>query len=537
MRFTDEIKLWPTSRDLGCGSLIDDILARRKRTDKVSRAGFEMFQGAVGSVVAILLIFGSVLAAQAERRPSDFAARSQWNSFDLLKAAEKDHVVGNGFQTHSANVTVPFFMYEPDHFLAYSKCSKAILSPKHTIDVLFVERLQNHPWRTSQPQDAELFVVPVLLSALALDRCNVSVSQGLIQMKEYLERSPWYTRYKGRDHLVLMTQWQNRNFMLHHLGHTILIGSYTRDRMAAYDNVFVVGFLGNYAAMTAKSRNADGYFSEWNYANSAKLPRDLVVRWMGLNRYFQGSPVLPRLNRKALFTKRDADTEHHVSDDVFLSVKLLKGDLRSQYPEIPDCNRTDFVTNLKIYESIPLVGRSPPVPSWTADRCVQPFEFSRVVAHRITERSHFSFLLAGDNPESDTLYNAIATRSIPVLFVEDEKHDFLYECMVHFDFPWKDIALMFSGPEFREDPMRVIRYLRDMVQNEPDDLARRVKLMDDHARDLVWSEPGSRVHEKILIDAWKLSKGNLSRSIEPPKMRSLKKPGASPLSRDLQNHS
>ncbi|KAA8492303.1 hypothetical protein FVE85_3741 [Porphyridium purpureum] len=493
-----------------------------------------MFQGPLGTAAAIALVFGAVLAAQAERRPSDFAGRSQWNSFDALQGAEKDQVVGNGLQTQSAGVTVPFFMYEPDHFLAYSTCKKAIWSYKHSIDILFVERLQNHPWRTSQPQDAKLFVVPVLLSTLAYRKCTVNISEGLIQMNEYLGKSTWFTRRKGSDHLVLMPQWQKKKIMLPYLGHKMLIGSYTRDRLGAYSNLFVVGFLDNYAAMTAESRNASGYFSEWNYANSAKSPRDLVVRWMDLNRYFNGSKVLPRLNRKALFTKRDGDTEK-ASDDVFLSVKLMDGEQRTRYPRIPDCNLTEFEIYSKIYESTALVGSSLPLPKWTADRCIQPLGFSRVVAHRITERSHFSLLLAGDNPESDTLYNSIAARSIPVLLVEDEKHDLLYECMTHFDFPWKDIALVFSGPEFREDPVRVIRYLREMVQNEPEDLARRVKLMDDHARDMVWSEPSSRVHEKILIDAWKLSEGKLPRSITPPKMRSFKKSGALPLGTDLQN--
>ncbi|KAA8492694.1 hypothetical protein FVE85_8201 [Porphyridium purpureum] len=479
-----------------------------------------MFQNFGGVAAAMLLVLGAVMSAPAERRPSESATRSQWNSFDLLEAVEKDPNVGNSVQTQSAKVTVPFFMYEPDHFLAYAKCSKAILDPKHSIDVLFVERLQNHPWRTRQPQDAELFVVPVLLSALALDNCSVSTTKSLNQMNQYLGNSSWYSRYEGRDHLVLMSHWKKRYAILKYLGRRMKIGSYTRDRMQAYRNVFVVGFLDNYAAMTAESRNADGYFSEWNYANSAKLPRDLVVRWMGKNRFFHGSVVLPRLNRRALFTKRDADTSQ-VYNDVFLSVRLHNPESRSQFPEIPDCNVTEFETYSNLYESMALVGSSPPIPSWTADRCLQPFEFSRLVAHRITERSHFSFLLAGDNPESDTLYNAIAARSIPVLFVEDEKQDLLYECMVHFDFPWKDIALVFSGPEFREDPMRVIRYLRAMVQNEPEDLARRVKLIEAHGRDILWSEPNSRVHESILIDAWKLSKGNLPRRIEPPKMRSL----------------
>ncbi|KAA8491204.1 hypothetical protein FVE85_9499 [Porphyridium purpureum] len=508
---------------------------RVAETDGFSQSGSWSRRAVVLVVVGLTILIGGVLlsasAARADRHPHPKRLRQHpvellplgrnlGRAFEALEKAEEELPESQTEQSQSARITVPFYMYDPNHFAGFQNCSKGLWSIKHAIDYLFLQRLENHAWRVRRPEDAELFVVPVLLSTLAAEgKCKVGLQEGITQMKRYLAGSTWFTEHDGRDHLILMPGFQKHAQLLNLLGHNLIIGSYTRDDMRDHANVFVVGFLDHYASLTFNTRNASGYFSEWNYRNSAKLPRDLVVRWMGSNRYWNGSPIKPRLNRKALFEVRDTNATREVYHDVFLTIR---DHFKGSPPQAPHCNGSEFMAFTEAYGSLPCVGESPvlnaTLSSWVADRCVQPLTFSRQVAQRITERAHFSFVLYGDNPESDTLYNSIAGRSIPVLFVEDAERDHLYECMAHFDFPWKDIVLVFSGSEFRRDPMRVVQHLRHLVASEPDDLARRVETIDAYARDIVWSEPDSRVHESILIDAWRHMKGTLPRRIDPPKM-------------------
>ena len=92
---------------------------------------------------------------------------------------------------------------------------------KHTDDYWFIKAAQRHPMRTRNPQQAKLFVVPLLLNLYAErvytgpgaipvqdaclgHRCERQLIEYTIQQ---LEGSPWFQQNQGRDHIFVFSHW------------------------------------------------------------------------------------------------------------------------------------------------------------------------------------------------------------------------------------------------------------------------------------------------------------------------------------------
>ena len=67
---------------------------------------------------------------------------------------------------------IPFYMYEPELFLAYTHCDATrVESPKHDHVILALEQFANHPWRTTAAE-AEVFFIPVLIDYVTRGLCR-----------------------------------------------------------------------------------------------------------------------------------------------------------------------------------------------------------------------------------------------------------------------------------------------------------------------------------------------------------------------------
>eukprot|EP00449_Zooxanthella_nutricula_P018377 CAMPEP_0198545368 /NCGR_PEP_ID=MMETSP1462-20131121/63849_1 /TAXON_ID=1333877 /ORGANISM="Brandtodinium nutriculum, Strain RCC3387" /LENGTH=421 /DNA_ID=CAMNT_0044275747 /DNA_START=84 /DNA_END=1348 /DNA_ORIENTATION=+ len=87
---------------------------------------------------------------------------------------------------------------------------------KHTDDYWFVKAALAHPGRVSNPEDADLFVVPAMLN-FALEQmlwrkeqccvgdiCNADL---IIHTEMMLAQSPWFKRHGGKDHVIVCSHW------------------------------------------------------------------------------------------------------------------------------------------------------------------------------------------------------------------------------------------------------------------------------------------------------------------------------------------
>jgi len=87
---------------------------------------------------------------------------------------------------------------------------------KHTDDYWFLKAALHHPWRVSDPEEADLFVVPALLNfpmeqisfsrrqCCVGDLCNAELFRYTDTM---LAQSPWFKRYGGKDHVAVCSHY------------------------------------------------------------------------------------------------------------------------------------------------------------------------------------------------------------------------------------------------------------------------------------------------------------------------------------------
>jgi hypothetical protein len=125
-----------------------------------------------------------------------------------LEAAGVDHV---RFYTHSGPV-----------FDWLANCSGPALLHwksvyKYSDDVWFAEAaLSDHPWRVTDPAQADIFLVPVLLAFGLRHRSGcqgVSTEAMFTRALDALHASPAWQRNQGRDHLFISTDFYSRHFL------------------------------------------------------------------------------------------------------------------------------------------------------------------------------------------------------------------------------------------------------------------------------------------------------------------------------------
>ena len=183
---------------------------------------------------------------------------------------------GGGRPRRRGNDEVPlFYMYEDWSLDWSSTCDIAAvdhLTSKHGDDVFFWEMARGHRRRTLDPEKADLFVVPLMLSlahrgwcgmttAAALKKANRSRQDQVFPHSGFLagqalqdaaadalERSPWYQRSQGADHIVIAGDYEHGLFHSGHLSvnsklrHTLRYAIFGRfEQESLFQNGFAPG--------------------------------------------------------------------------------------------------------------------------------------------------------------------------------------------------------------------------------------------------------------------------------------------------------
>lgn len=124
-------------------------------------------------------------------------------------------------------LSAPFYVYEEFGsfnsnltlngvpFSESNKEWKQLLNFKHADDLLFTREALRHPMRTTNPQEAKLFLVPSFFnivnemiyqqSTLCFEsKCNLDI---LPWINHELGQSPWFHRNSGKDHVFVASHW------------------------------------------------------------------------------------------------------------------------------------------------------------------------------------------------------------------------------------------------------------------------------------------------------------------------------------------
>jgi hypothetical protein len=134
-------------------------------------------------------------------------------------------------QATESNSSLRFYTYDGPAFRWLYDCPRPQLeawsSFKHGDDYFFAKAaLSNHPWRTFNPDEASIFIVPILL-AFGLRHpqgCQGVPFEGMLAAtKAALSNSSYFQRHNGTDHLLVASDWEVSQ---QGVGHGVCIAHY-----------------------------------------------------------------------------------------------------------------------------------------------------------------------------------------------------------------------------------------------------------------------------------------------------------------------
>ena len=111
-------------------------------------------------------------------------------------------------------VRVPFYLYNGPGFDAFwDNCERVLWSKG--VEVSWLMRLQDHPWRTASPDQAALFIIPAMFSVAFKDKahCTKPLGQMADALYQQVQSSPYYRRHWGKDHLMVVSYFKAEGWM------------------------------------------------------------------------------------------------------------------------------------------------------------------------------------------------------------------------------------------------------------------------------------------------------------------------------------
>ena len=72
-------------------------------------------------------------------------------------------------------------------------------------------QLSNHPWRVYEPEEALIFVIPLMLGTASRGLCHLNSQEISKRATSLLLKSEFFNRYKGSDHLLINSDWRVRS--------------------------------------------------------------------------------------------------------------------------------------------------------------------------------------------------------------------------------------------------------------------------------------------------------------------------------------
>eukprot|EP00732_Lithocolla_globosa_P001205 Lithocolla_globosa_v1_NODE_560_length_3748_cov_17.769022.p1 type:complete len:459 gc:universal NODE_560_length_3748_cov_17.769022:2036-660(-) len=368
----------------------------------------------------------------------------------------------------STNLSVPFYMYPTDQFLGYTACGdiRERASAKHNHDIYFLQALQNHPWSVS-PEQAVIFVVPLLVDHICTRMCGKDPVKVFKNARNVLERSPWFQKCQGCDHLVVGAAGHpcKANFFKH-IPHVIL----GADEFSRYQPVRCALSVGDTTLYASMHPNITPN-------NAPILPQ-----------------FIPFENRSNFLT--------------FMGQAKKKGHSGYKIREVLLTTKKPFNFSVWITTSSPEFETVKTCAGNDRDRCF--LRLSLMESQRVMEDSKFALVLRGDTYGTDRIFNAFAAKSL-IVYVDDASDHVLGIMPFANIIPWRDILIRISSVDFEKDPVAELNKLKTIPAHL---LQYKLDLMELYMGDLDWAHPRTRMAENILWEAVYPS-GNTSKHCKP----------------------
>ena len=375
-------------------------------------------------------------------------------------------------------IKILFYIYESKLISElWEKCFMDKIEKRSGL--IFVEQLRNHRWRTFDPDQAALFIVPfvtVFDGETDGDHHHCLHFKDLVHpiIKE-ITSTKYYQKMNGRDHILVDTWWRA----------TTIASRY--NFVAFYESV-IVGAYGktttqNKEFKEIKNKNKKGVKRPFN--NNDFIDSGLTYKCMVYVPFTS--------NYKEIITR---PIKERKIDFFFLGEidgqKPFRRKVIENFPKLE--NKTvrimDVGNTLKL-EVCPFKN-SPLESNRTFEKC--HIDRTQKYFEWITN-SKISLMIRGHDFESERLFSTLTSGTINLIF-----SDYIFEAGIPFQcfIPWRDFVLQINSTDFFNDP---ITSLKNITSLSNDDLQNIQNNIFKYQKDVLWNHPESRVAENVLKQA------------------------------------
>ncbi|CEM34877.1 unnamed protein product [Vitrella brassicaformis CCMP3155] len=359
------------------------------------------------------------------------------------------------------DVKVPFYIYQtPAMRKLYDGCQRTALSildgrwPPHLPkgmgdvnrknydEVFWLDQLWNDSWRTFDPEDALVFVIPVY-PVLSLEQaCEGDRNQTHALAEAAIMQLPYFGRNEGLDHIVMGIDWR-----------------FTHTKNKSIKRAFGRRFAALAKKISWGRKVAERGYGHIGCAVTSPFTSVLTFLQKG-NQPFEKESLLER----GLIDARD------VFED--------------------NCIHT---------------ARNPPSKhDWFARDYSMFFQgqtsFRRGYIYRRLAFQHlvgWNFTAKGDDVTSSRYVDGFRSRTLNVLITEAEEM-FKYAMPFQCEIPWRNFTFVIDGPLFKADPRKALTPILEEVYGDHAAIRERLRLMDYYSKKILWDAPGSTTARSVL---------------------------------------
>mmetsp|Transcript_1744 Transcript_1744/g.3627 ORF Transcript_1744/g.3627 Transcript_1744/m.3627 type:complete len:572 (-) Transcript_1744:19-1734(-) len=444
-----------------------------------------------------------------------------------------------------------FYLYEMPSVASLCKSGEALLkalknssherSQQMGAELFLHQQLQDHAWRTEEPEEADLFVLPSILSLGATPGlCPGVLFEDIVQrFDEAISASPFYQRSQGKDHLLAMMDWRAVKLLFWDGPGRPPISTWVEKKI-------LQNFTESAPSIFAAFRNTTR-----NFILSGKYEKEFLTHGEFMRPTAEGvrSITMPHLAPSSLKQCKWEDAQSRVvclpspSEDTFDAYRLNRPYTmffigNGNRHEIPGSRNVTDRAELRRQSKLvrPLVidrlgdlhppnilcDTKPQAPeNATRPNCVfgdgpdsqqQITSGCNVVGHslepssvrRMLGESKFAIHTRGDDASSSRVFEAIDTGT-PQLFLADR---YLldvapFKCEVD----WRRVVKFLDVSAFTTDPRGTVAEALEGLMGgdgEEEDWRRLWEEQRRAARELLWHVPDSRVGHNIVTNAFRV---------------------------------
>ncbi|CAD7924514.1 unnamed protein product [Amoebophrya sp. A120] len=426
---------------------------------------------------------------------------------------------------------------------------------KHMSDILFSDRAleKNHPWRTEDPEKAQVFVVPALLNLLSQAQSSFAKDLGPIccpsgedklvcdsdlaaNLDAALGKSEYFRRKHGADHVIVASHWQSHLLFEHTLPNVnrLNVISFEGELWWKSPGVFAAG-------EKPRKRIPDLYVpvvcpseTESTATPAAENENQFLKKKITRNAKEQDVPVRARSSSSSMQALHSTRHDEQSFPPAGYFSMIGQVDKRPAYQfRKCICEAVDAIADAEVRDhsicastsnatSTVFPNRCPGEPDvWpsrrTLDSSTTPPEKNNKLSATTSEiactmgrstkkycdaltKTRFTLYASGDTPSSNRLADAIEYGSVPVFLQKNQTTLLPFRSRI----PWDKLAVVFPTLEEdeescdREHLAAVLARVAHTVRGPL--LAAYEKKIEEYRPYLSWTAPKSKVFEMLLME-------------------------------------